>query len=222
MMKFLSIHMTLALMLFMLGCVGTPTRQEDQTHRMARYVPNATSNPAGITSQEFGPDVGPETVGQHHQLVPGDEVRTSLRGIPNPEDIQNVVDNTGHITLPLIGQVQVSGLSASEAERFIENAYVDGGYYRSINVIVVSKDRSYFVQGEVNIQGRFRLSGEVTLLKAISEAGGYTPFANRRNVKVIRGYEVLFFNARNIANGRDPDPMIQANDIIEVLRRRVL
>jgi polysaccharide export outer membrane protein len=83
---------------------------------------------------------------------------------------------------------------------------------------MVSEDKSYFVQGEVGRQGRFRLSGVVTLLKAISEAGGYSPFANRKNVKVIRGDEVMFFNARDIAAGKEDDPVIQANDIIEVLR----
>ncbi len=190
---------------------------------MLRYKPNVTSNPAGLPAHETARMVAPllETTqpGQHHQLSPGDEVMTSLRGIPNPENIRNVVDTSGNITLPLIGQVSVAGLSSSEAERMIENAYVRGGFFRSINVIVVSEDKSYFVQGEVNRQGRFRLSGEVTLLKAITEAGGYTPFANRRNVKVIRGEDVMFFNARNIANGRDPDPLIQANDIIVVLRR---
>ena len=223
MIRYISTCATLAFILFMTGCAATAPRQDRNEHRMSRYVPNVSASPAGLPAQEPALiDAGidePNDTRQHHQLSSGDEVMTSLRGIPKPEDIRNVVDTTGHITLPLIGQVPVAGLSASEAERLIETMYVDGGYYRSINVIVVSEDKSYFVQGEVGRQGRFRLSGEVTLLKAITEAGGYTPFANRRNVKVIRGDDVMFFNARNIANGRDPDPLIQANDIIVVLRR---
>ena len=223
--RFVSLHLLLAMMLFLLGCAGTPQRRNQDAHRMARYVPNVTATPAGIPAPEVQPADVPiietgDTVepGRHHQLSPGDEVMTSLRGIPRPEDIRNVVDTTGHITLPLIGQVHVAGLSASEAERLIENTYVERGYFRSINIIMVSEDKSYFVQGEVGRQGRFRLAGEVTLLKAITEAGGYTPFANRRNVKIIRGDDVMFFNARDIANGREPDPVIQANDIIVVLR----
>lgn len=225
MIKLVSIHTALAMMLFMLGCAGTPTQRDQDAHRMARYVPNVTANPAGIPATEISPTDMPilepgEAIdpGRHHQLSPGDEIITSLRGIPKPEDIRNVVDSTGHITLPLIGQMPVAGLSASEAERLIENTYIERGFFRSINVIMVSEDKSYFVQGEVGRQGRFRLAGEVTLLKAITEAGGYSPFANRRNVKVIRGDDVMFFNARDIANGREPDPVIQANDIIVVLR----
>jgi len=216
----------LACLLMVIGCTSRPLpRDRAQPHRMARYVPNVTARPAGIPTPDRSPTPVPiiETgesvdVGRQHQLSPGDEVLTSLRGIPKPEDIRNVVDATGHITLPLIGQVPVAGLSASEAERLIETKYVERGFFRSINVIMVSEDKSYFVQGEVGRQGRFRLAGEVTLLKAITEAGGYSPFANRRNVKVIRGDDVMFFNARDIANGREPDPVIQANDIIVVLR----
>ncbi len=223
--KFVFSFTLLAYTLFLLGCAGTPQRQDRDVHRMTRFVPNVTATPAGIPTADRQPADMPiiETAetgeaGRHHQLSPGDEVMTSLRGIPRPEEIRNVVDSTGHITLPLIGQVHVAGLSASAAERLIETTYVERGFFRNINVIMVSEDKSYFVQGEVGRQGRFRLSGEVTLLKAITEAGGYTPFANRRNVKVIRGDDVMFFNARDIANGREPDPVVQGNDIIVVLR----
>ena len=225
MIKFAPIHICLAMMLFMLGCAGIPARRDLDVHRMSRCVPNVTAHPAGVPPAGTQPAdlpvierVGETETRQHHQLSPGDEVLTSLRGIPRPEDIRNVVDSSGYITMPLIGQVQVAGLSASEAERLIEKTYVERGFFRSINVIMVSEDKSYFVQGEVGRQGRFRLSGEVTLLKAITEAGGYSPFANRRNVKIIRDDDVLFFNARDIANGREPDPVIKANDIIVVLR----
>ena len=217
--------LSMILMVGLMGCANTPRQEELGEHRMSRYVPNVTARPAGVPAavptpaeiSQVASDEGVDAV-RHHQLSPGDEVMTSLRGIPRPEDLRNVVDATGHITLPLIGQVAVAGLSASEAERLIENTYVKRGFFRSINVIMVSEDKSYFVQGEVGRQGRFRLAGEVTLLKAITEAGGYSPFANRRNVKVIRGDDVMFFNARDIANGREPDPVIQSNDIIVVLR----
>jgi len=220
--------LSLSLLFFLAGCAVLPLPQQDGVHRMARYEPSVTATPAGVPAvvNATQPDVAVlvaddsdgSSSGFHHVLSAGDEVMTSLRGIPKPEDLRNVIDAGGRITLPLIGQIEIAGMTTSEAERKIEQAYVEGGYFRSINVIMVSEDKSYFVQGEVGRQGRFRLSGEVTLLKAIAEAGGYSPFANRRNVKVIRGEEVFFFNAREIANGREPDPPVQSNDIIVVLR----
>lgn len=161
---------------------------------------------------------GTTEAGQRRVLNSGDQLVVYLRGIPRPEDIKNVIDGAGGITLPYIGQVQIEGLTPSQAERLIEDTYIKEGIFRNINVIVVSEDKVFFVQGEVARQGKFTLSGEVTLLQAITEAGGYSPFANRRNVKIIRGDQVLFFNARDIANGREPDPIIESDDIIEVLR----
>ncbi len=151
-------------------------------------------------------------------LSRGDRIMISLRGIPRPEEIQNIIDGLGEVTLPLIGQVLVAGLTTSDAERLIETTYRDRDIYRAINVIVVAEDKVYFVQGEVSRQGKFPMSGDVTLLQAITEAGGYTPFANRKKVKVIRGEKVIFYNARDIENGEENDPPVLADDIIVVQR----
>jgi len=182
--------------------------------------------PAGTAPPPSQPDPGvdaaaPDSRGKaqgQRNLSRGDRIMISLRGIPRAEEIKNIIDGLGEVTLPYIGQVRVAGLTPSDAERLIETTYVNRGIYRNINVIVVAEDKVYFVQGEVARQGKFSMSGDVTLLQAITEAGGYTPFANRRNVKIIRGDQVLFYNARDIANGRIPDPVIASDDIIVVLR----
>lgn len=169
------------------------------------------TNAAAVLQSSVTPSVQ-----THRILSRGDRVLISLRGIPRAEEIKNVIDGKGEVTLPYIGQVRVADLTPSEAERVIETAYIDGGIYRGINVIVVAEDKVYFVQGEVSRQGKFSMSGYVTLLQAITEAGGYTPYANKKNVKIIRGDQVLFFNAREIENGKEQDPAISSDDIIVV------
>ena len=138
-----------------------------------------------------------------------------------PEDIQDIIDDQGKINLPHIGELKVEDLSTSEAEKMIERAYVRGGIYRKINVNVMSQEGEYFVRGEVKAVGRYPLSGELTLLRAITAAGGYTDFAKKRKIKVTRGREVLIFNGENIEKGKDPDPVIKADDIIVVERRLI-
>ena len=152
-------------------------------------------------------------------LKSGTRVIIHLRGIPKPEEINDVIDGWGEVTLPYIGEIKLIDKTVSEAERLIERSYIEGGIYKQINVIVVAEDEVYFVQGEVAKQGKYSLSGAVTLLQAISEAGGYTPFANRAKIKVMRGDQMLMYNAKDIARGKIPDPPIFADDIIEVLRR---
>lgn len=228
------------MLLFIAGC-ATLSDQPGGLHRMAAYrpvtegivlepaaaLPVAATNapdvdPAAVvgTNAATG-DVAPATrpAGPVQRVLSrGDRIMISLRGIPRAEEIKNVIDGLGEVTLPYIGQVRVAGLTTSDAERLIENTYINGGFYRSINVIVVAEDKVYFVQGEVARQGKFTMSGDVTLLQAITEAGGYTAFANNKNVKVIRGDQVIFYNARDIANGKENDPPVLADDIIVVQR----
>ncbi len=176
---------------------------------------------SAVSSNEAPAEVTVEPVQAlpvQRMLSRGDRIMISLRGIPRPEEIKNVIDGLGEVTLPYIGQVRVAGLTTSDAERLIETTYIGGGFYRAINVIVVAEDKVYFVQGEVSRQGKFPMSGDVTLLQAITEAGGYSPFANRKNVKVIRGEQVIFYNARDISDGKGIDPPVLADDIIVVQR----
>ena len=224
--------------MFISGCAGpavTGYRFEPyrpSTEGVAGIAPKSGANAEGAIEggdAKSGSD-GDSTVaakqpavregsGSVRKLGRGDRIIIYLRGIPVPEKIEDIIDGFGECTLPYIGEVQMQGKTTSEVERLIEAAYVDGGIYRHINIIVVAEDEMYFVQGEVAKQGKFPLSGPVTLLQAISEAGGYSPFAQRKKIKVIRGDEILYYNAKDIAAGELSDPPIKPDDIIEVLRK---
>jgi hypothetical protein len=226
------------------GCASTSVMD----HRVARYRPHVDATvlakPAAevvapvatevaavsVTepvSPEAGDDAGEQTTetatrtnhGILRSLGAGDRLVIYLRGIPRPEEIKDVIDGFGTVTLPYLGEVKLAGKTTSQAERLIENSYVKGKIYQQINVIVVAEDEMYFVQGQVSRQGKFPLSGPVTLLQAISVAGGFTPFANRKKIKIIRGSEVLVYNAKDIAAGKQADPPIRADDIIEILQK---
>lgn len=152
-------------------------------------------------------------------LKRGDRVNVFLRGIPEPEDISDIVDENGNIKLGLVGSVNVSGLTTAQAETAIEQAYMDGGFYNRIDVIIVSQSDNYFVRGEVQRPGRYPLSGDMTLIQAISTAGGYTDYARQSRVNIIRDGKSHRYNASRIEEQRDPDPAIKPGDIIVVDRR---
>ena len=151
----------------------------------------------------------------------GDMVVIYLRGIPQPDEIKEIIDDLGNVSLPLIEMVGVADLSTSKAERKIRDAYVNSGFYMDISVTVVAEEDAYFVRGEVKREGRYPLSGEVTLIKAITTAGGYTDYAKRSKVTVIRDkQEPVVYNCDRIERRRDPDPLINPGDIIVIPRRR--
>jgi polysaccharide export outer membrane protein len=145
-----------------------------------------------------------------------------LRGIPKPEDLQDVVDEQGRITLPLIGRVSVQGLTTADAETIIENEYVNRGYFRKIDVNVLAQEDEYFVRGEVKKPGRYPLVRDLTLLQAITAAGGYTDFAKRSEVRVIHGEEAKAYDAEKIEAQKAKDPLVKRGDIIIVERRGFL
>jgi protein involved in polysaccharide export with SLBB domain len=166
------------------------------------------------------PEASVRTHNTLRNLKSGDRVIIHLRGIPTLVEINDVIDGWGEVTLPFIGEVKIADKTISEAERQVEKSYIDGGIYKQINVIIVAEDEVYFVQGEVAWQGKYSLSGAVTLWQAISAAGGCTPFANRKKIKIMRGDKILMYNGKDIAKGAVPDPLIFANDIIEVYKRK--
>lgn len=160
-----------------------------------------------------------KSAGLGRLLRRGDRLMISLRGIPRPEDVSEVVDDDGHINLPLIGLVKIEGISTAEAEKAIQSAYVSGGFYRDINVIIVAQEDAVFVRGEVTRPGKYPLVGDTTLLMAIAAAGGYTDYANPRKIRVIRGDEVHNLNATRIEARQEDDFLLHPNDIVIVERR---
>jgi protein involved in polysaccharide export with SLBB domain len=78
----------------------------------------------------------------------------------------------------------------------------------------------FYVRGEVKGPGRQIYSGQMTVTKAITSAGDFTDFANRKKVWLTRANGQRFkVNCDAILNGDAPDPGVYPGDQIEVSRR---
>ena len=98
-----------------------------------------------------------------------------------------VVRPDGRISLPLIGDVQASGLNASQVAAKIAARLTE--FKENPNVSVSLKEvNSYFifVLGEVLKPGKYPLKSYATVLQGVSMAGGFTPFASKNRMQVIR------------------------------------
>jgi polysaccharide biosynthesis/export protein len=109
--------------------------------------------------------------------------------------------------LPLVGPVQVVGLSPNLAAQRIKTAYADGYLVDpqvNVSVADVAK-RNFTVLGQVSKPGVYQIPEYefITLVQAIGMAGGYTSKANEKKVTVKRtvdGEDVTrTFNARDMA-----------------------
>lgn len=110
-------------------------------------------------------------------LGPGDVVKISVYGSPDL-GLETRVSDAGLITFPLVGQVQVGGLSAIQAERKLAGLLENGGFVRKaqVNIIVTAPQSSLVsVVGNVNRPGRYPLDGKRTLMDLLAIAGGIGP-----------------------------------------------
>ena len=132
------------------------------------------------------------------------------------------VDEDGYIKHALAGRVKLGGLTVTAAERLMEQK-LDGDYILNPQMSIFVLEYSHFsIIGEVRRPGNYEISGRVSVIRAISMAGGFTPIANQRGVQIIRkatdGSESkISVDAAKIMEGNLSDEQdLQADDVIVV------
>ena len=116
----------------------------------------------------------PEPSGQQRftLLNPGDPVTVQVVGQPDATNVS--VSEDGTISVPLVGSVQVAGMSPTEAADRVAKALKDGGYFVDPQVTIIAQPHSQFasVLGEVRSSGRFAITPGTTVLDLLALAGG--------------------------------------------------
>ncbi|QJD98788.1 polysaccharide export protein EpsE [Massilia forsythiae] len=110
-------------------------------------------------------------------LGPGDVVKASVYGSPDLAT-ETRVSESGAMTFPLLGEVQVGGLSTQQAEKKIGGLLEKGGYLRKaqVNLLVTTlASQQVSVLGQVNRPGRYPVEGKRKVLDLLALAGGIGP-----------------------------------------------
>ena len=132
-----------------------------------------------------------------------------------------VVDNDGRIDFPVLGPIQVAGLTRWELAELIKNRLIKDGLLTDAVVTVEFMNFKVSVLGEVNAPGTYSIEGDkVTVLQAISLARDLTIFGLRENVSVIRerdGERVIYeVNLCDVSMFNSPAYYLQQNDVVYV------
>ena len=132
-----------------------------------------------------------------------------------------VVDNNGQIDFPVLGPLDVAGLTRWELSELIKNRLVKDGLLTDAVVTVEFMNFKVSVIGEVNSPGTFSIQGDkVTVLQAISLARDLTIFGERENVTVIRerdGQRTMYeINLCDVSMFNSPAYYLQQNDVVYV------
>lgn len=116
----------------------------------------------------------------------------------------------GKISLPIVGDLQAAGLSATQLRDSIKAHLQEYKETPEVSVIIREVNSlAVFIMGEVARPGKLQLRSETTLLQALSLSGGFTQYADPDNILLLRresgGETRIRVRYKDIVNGRNPD-----------------
>ena len=140
----------------------------------------------------------------------GDLLKISVMGAPEyDQDVR--VAASGNITLGLVGEVHVAGKTTEQAQQFIRERLIDGGYFTDPQVSVFEKDfatQGVSILGEVQKPGVYPITGPRRLFDVLSLAGGTT--AKSGQVVTIASRDAAK-PMRSVDLSSDPQKNMEAN-----------
>lgn len=160
---------------------------------------------------------------QYFNLAAGSSGPSSPGSIGSPSSQSNLsiysVSNTGNITLPVLGEMQVLGLTTEELKQKIHSTLI--AYIKDVIVSVNLVNFKVTVIGEVGRAVTVPGNGErLNVLEAIGAAGDMTEFSNRFNVKVMRrtgdSLNVAHLNFNYSKMLESPFYQLKQNDVVYV------
>jgi polysaccharide biosynthesis/export protein VpsN len=151
----------------------------------------------------------------------GDMLSIRLSGIPAEDAAvyEVKVGDEGEVSMPLLsGTFHAAGLTTSQLKESLENAYRTRRVYSNPNITIVPELRYVNVNGEVRQPQRVPFTNDLTVLRAIAAAGGFTDYAQKHDVQLLRGSRVYHIDASKALKDLSLDATLQAGDQIQVPR----
>ncbi|MBI4775007.1 MAG: polysaccharide biosynthesis/export family protein [Deltaproteobacteria bacterium] len=171
------------------------------------------SGPAWCQKEESSKD---------YLIHPMDVLEISIYG---EEDLVRklVVRPDGKISFPLIGDIQVAGRSTKQTKEVIDEK-VSAFIPQASSTVIVQELGSliFFVLGQVAKPGVFNVSSPLTVVQALSLAGGLTTFADPDNILIIRGHSQdtrkIPFDYSDVRNGKslEQNILLERGDVVLV------
>lgn len=235
-------RLTIALAIVLMACasptIQTPTQTAQATKRIGSSAAEINAALATIATQTALPSAD-------YQIGPEDLLQITVHNIPEatayqlqsspiasyrvtPRTVTLRVSQQGMITLPLIGEINVLGLTSAGLERELRNRYEKYIYNPDVGVLVTEYRQRVSVMGSVQKPGIFELSGPKTVIDMLAMAGGVTEKAGtqvhiyRQGAKgreshvidlIVLASNATLINADNAGLITMP---VQAGDVINV------
>jgi protein involved in polysaccharide export with SLBB domain len=151
----------------------------------------------------------------------GDVVEMRLSGVPQElaaeYAVQYTVGPEGTVNVPLVGELKVSGLTATQVERAIQTKLVAEKIFTHPTAIISIAARFVSVGGGVKVPQRLQWSSDLTLQTSIESVGGLDEFASPKGVRLIRDGKILQkYDLRVLRKDPSQDPKLLPGDQVYV------
>jgi polysaccharide export outer membrane protein len=168
------------------------------------------------------PSASRTAVEEDYRIGAGDVLSISVWKEPEASIGSITVRPDGKITLPLLKDIEVSDLTPREAEKVITRGLAAFIPDANVTVIVTgTHSKKIYIIGAVKHEGPLPYTYRMTIMQALTEAGGLTDFAKRKKIYVLRaqrGKETRIpFDYDSILKGKDMEHvLLLPNDTVVV------
>jgi polysaccharide biosynthesis/export protein len=191
-----------------------PARADGSSHGKASAAANKTD-----AAEESGASIP-------IQLPPGYKVGVDdelVISVWHEQELSQtvVVRPDGMITLPLLNDIKVAGLSTEELRSLLTEKLKTLVNDPQVTIIVKAiKSLKVFLVGSVGRQGMYPMTSGLSVLQLITQGGGLGPFAKSGSIYILRtvnGKQVrIGFNYKKALQGKGADPLLQSGDMVVV------
>ncbi len=162
---------------------------------------------------------------ERYVLGPGDTFTLEIVGEKDlPHEYQVASDGT--VDFPYVHTLKIADLEAQQVARLVRERLIAEKVLSDPSVVVQVKEyasRKVTIIGQVAKPGSYALLPGMTMIQAISQAGGLTPVASGSHVNLTRktekGQKTVEVDVEAISEGKSPDVPLQAGDQIYVHER---
>jgi len=163
---------------------------------------------AGAFSQDSKQVWSAKTTGSDYVIGAGDILDITTWKEPDFTKVDLLVRLDGKISFPLLNDVQAAGVTTGDLKRVIEEGLKKYVAHPVVTVAVKNPlSQKFYILGEVLKTGEYPLLKNMTVLQAFAMAGGFTQWASKDEIILVRREggkdQIVRINYKDIAKGRD-------------------
>lgn len=180
--------------------------------------PDKPAGEEGLITNRLEPNASAGVDPNSYQIGAGDIIGIQVWREPEL-NVKQTVRPDGKISMPLLGDVVATGLTPVQIREKLTAELKEYVLNPNIMVEVLQvRSKKYTITGEIGRPGSYPLTAPTTVIDALTGAGGFRDFANRKKIVIIRGEERLKFNYNDVIKGknREQNILLQDGDLIVV------